>query len=107
MARGTRADSAVIPGLALGILTTRVLTRGPAIKIETGPVQRTLAVIDTLSWTWNLEETLYFFVFLTPGASDERVSPVSRGTGAHGSVGARSVKPGLALSPGAAGVGVA
>lgn len=91
MARGTRADSAVIPGLALGILTTRVLTRGPAIKIETGPVQRTLAVIDTLS----------------PSASDERVSPVSRGTSAHGSVGARSVKPGLALSPGAAGVGVA
>lgn len=107
MARGTRADGAVIPGLALGILTTRSLTRGPTIKIETGPVQRTLAVIDTLSWTWNLEDTLYFFVFLTPGASDERVSPVSRGTGAHGSVGARSVKPGLALSPGAAGVGVA
>ena len=107
MARGTRADGAVIPGLALGILTTRSLTRGPTIKIETGPVQRTLAVIDTLSWTWNLEETLYFFVFLTPSASDERVSPVSRGTSAHGSVGARSVKPGLALSPGAAGVGVA
>lgn len=44
-------------------------------------------------------------LFVTSGASDERVAPVSRRTGAHGPVRARSVKPGLALGAGAAGVG--
>merc|ERR1719468_1107944 len=88
MARGAGADGAVIPGLTLSVLTTGVLTRRPAVKIKTGAVQRTLTVVDTLS----------------SGASDERIPPEPRRTGAHGPVRARSVKPGLALGPGSAGV---
>jgi len=78
----------MVPGLTLGVLATGILTRRPAVEIKTGAVQGTLAVIDTLS----------------SRASDERVTPVSWRTGAHGPVRARSVKPGLALGPGAAGV---
>lgn len=89
VARRAGTDGAVIPGLTLSVLTAGILTRRPAVKIKTGAVQRTLAVVDTLS----------------SGASDEGVPPVSRRTGAHGPVRARSVKPGLALGPGAAGVG--
>lgn len=57
VARGAGADGAVIPGLTLSILTTGVLTRGPAVEIETGAIQRTLAVINTLSWKWSLKQT--------------------------------------------------
>ena len=53
VARGAGADGAVIPGLTLSVLTIGVLTRRPAVKIKTGAVQRTLAVVDTLSWKWN------------------------------------------------------
>ena len=52
------------------------------------------------------EPTLHCCSFsLTSRAPDERVTPVTWRTGAHGPVRARSVKPGLALGPGAAGVG--
>ena len=53
MSRGAGADGAVISGLALSVLTTGVLTGRPAVKIKTGAVQRTLTVVDALSWKWN------------------------------------------------------
>ena len=90
-ARGTGADGHVVPGLTLGVLTTGVLTGRPTVVVEAGPVQGTLAVVDTFS----------------PGAPDQRVSPVAGRTGADGSVSPGPVEPGLALSPGPAGVGSA
>ena len=90
-ARGTGADGPVVPGLTLGVLTTGVLTGRPTVVVEAGPVQGTLAVVDTFS----------------PGAPDQRVSPVAGRTGADGSVSPGPVEPGLALSPGPAGVGSA
>ena len=90
-ARGTGADGHVVPGLTLGVLTTGVLTGRPTVVVEAGSVQGTLAVVDTFS----------------PGAPDQRVSPVAGRTGADGSVSPGPVQPGLALSPGPAGVGSA
>ena len=81
----------MVPGLTLGVLTAGILTGGPAVVVEAGPVQGTLAVVDTFS----------------PGAPDQGVSPVPGWTGADRSVSPGPVEPGLALSPGAAGVGVA
>jgi len=79
----------VVPRLTLRILTAGVVTRRSAVVVVARLVQRALAVVDALS----------------PGAADERVSPVSRWTGADGSVGPGPVEPGLALCPWSAGVG--
>ena len=54
VAGGAGADGPVVPGLALRVLTARVLTGRPAVEIKTGAVQGTLAVIDTLAWEWQL-----------------------------------------------------
>ena len=66
-ARGTGADGPVVPGLTLGVLTAGILTGGPAVVVEAGSVQRTLAVVDALP----------------PGAPDERVPPVAGRAGAR------------------------
>jgi len=87
-ARWTGADGPVVPGLTLGVLTAGILTGGPAVVVEAGPVQGTLAVVDALP----------------PGAPDQGVSPVPGWAGADRSVSPRPIKPGLALSPGTAGV---
>ena len=88
-ARGTGADGPVVPGLTLGVLTAGILTGGPAVVVEAGSVQRTLAVVDALP----------------PGAPDERVPPVAGRAGADWPVSPGPVEPCLALSPGATGVG--
>ena len=49
-AGGTGADGAVVARLALRILSARVLAGGPAVVVETGAVQRTLAVVYTLAY---------------------------------------------------------
>ena len=59
MTRGARADGAVVPGLTLGVLATGILTWRPAVEIKTGAVQRTLAVIDTLSWKFRIYRTYF------------------------------------------------
>lgn len=81
----------MVPGLTLRVLTTGVLTGRPTVVVEAGPVQGTLAVVDTFS----------------PGAPDQGVSPVPGWTGADWSVSPGPVEPGLALSPGTTGVGSA
>jgi len=48
-ALGTGADCAVVPGLALRVLATGVLTRRPAVVVETSLVKATFTVVDTLS----------------------------------------------------------
>jgi len=79
----------VVPGLTLGILTTGVVTGGPAVVVVARPVQGTLAVVDTLA----------------PGAPDQGVSPVPGWTGADWPIGSGPVEPGLALSSRSTGVG--
>lgn len=78
----------MIPGLTLSVLSTGVFTGRPAVVVVAGAVQGTLAVVDALS----------------PGAADERVSPVSGRTGAHRTVHSRPVEPCLAVSTGTTGV---
>lgn len=81
----------MVPGLTLSVLTAGILAGGPAVVVEAGPVQGTLAVVDTFP----------------PGAPDQGVSSVAGWTGADRSVSPGPVKPGLALSPGTTGVGSA
>jgi len=79
----------VVPCLTLSVLTTGVLTGGPAVEIETSSIQRTLTVVDTFA----------------SGATDQRVASVSSWTGTNWSVSSRSVKPSLTLSSRSTGVG--
>ena len=78
----------MVPGLTLGILTTGVVTGGPAVVVVARPVQGTLAVVDTLA----------------SGAPDQGVSSVPGWTGADWPVSPGPVEPGLALGTGSAGV---
>ena len=39
----------MVPGLTLGVLTTRILTWRATVEVETSSVQGTLTVIDTFS----------------------------------------------------------
>ena len=78
----------MVPGLTLGVLTAGILTGGPAVVVEAGSVQRTLAVVDALP----------------PGAPDERVPPVAGRAGADWPINPRPVKAWLAVGARSAGV---
>ena len=78
----------MVPGLTLSVLAAGILTGRPAVVVEAGPVQGTLAVVDTLP----------------PGAPDQRVPPVPGWAGADRPVSPGPVEPGLALGSGSAGV---
>ena len=90
-ARGAGADGAVVPRLALGVLSTSVLTGRPTVVVVAGAVQGTLGVVDALS----------------PGAADERVAPPAGGAGAHRTVDTGPVEPCLAVCPGTTRIGAA
>ena len=63
--RGAGADGAVVPGLALGVLTTGILTWRPAVEIKTGAVQGTLAVIDALAWKLTIDRNLLYIIVVS------------------------------------------
>jgi len=65
--RGTRADGSVVPGLALSVLSAGLIAGGAAVVVIAGSIKRALAVVDAL----------------TPGATDQGISPVAGRTGAH------------------------
>jgi hypothetical protein len=57
----------MVPCLALGILTTGLITGRAAVVVVASPVERALAVVDAL----------------TPRAPDQRVSPPAGRAGAN------------------------
>ena len=97
-AGGTGADGAVVARLALRILPARVLAGGPAVVVETGAVQRTLAVVYTLAYgTCGFNSWVIHFELFTSGAADQRVPAVAGRAGADRPVRPGPVEPGLAL----------
>jgi len=79
----------MVPCLALGILTTGLITGRAAVVVVASPVERALAVVDAL----------------TPRAPDQRVSPPAGRAGANWTIDARPVKAWLAVGSRSTGIG--
>jgi len=79
----------MVPCLALGILTTGLITGRATVVVVASPVERALAVVDALP----------------SRAPDQRVSPPAGRAGANWTVNARPVKAWLAVGSRSAGIG--